>query len=157
LGTAIEAGKRYTVAGMGYLNMLGTLKIIVFEDDNTPQAGQARGRFIHAVSEKADQGSLDFGLRPHGAFLPKATPPNYSAESNVGGQAYVTMMPQNQATFSYRTTGSSTDLAAFMNKITVNGGSVYTATAIGVAGSFELSLCDDSAAPVAGLLSCQRI
>jgi hypothetical protein len=153
---AILAGHRYTVAGIGNLSDGGSLRLVLFEDDNGLFPDQARVRFIHAVS--TNRGSLDFGSGAGGSFANLVTASSYTATADTGGQPYLPMAAVSAATWSMRPTGSSTDLKSVMSKVTLEKGTVYTATWLTrLPGDFELSLCADTATATNGLLPCQEI
>lgn len=155
---ALTGGHHYTVAGIGQLSNPATIKFSILEDDLTPQAGKARWRFIHGAPGRA---SLELGSGAAGTYARLFNAPTYAAVGDAGGSPYLASAPQSLATNSLRDGGGSTDLLTLMNKVTLNAGSVYTATAIGIVGNsfspFELSLCDDTAAAASGLSSCQEI
>lgn len=158
---AVRAGRRYTVAAMGYLSppLNVIMKVVLLEDDNTQQAGQARLRFVHAA---AKQSSLDLGSDSGASYVRRFTAPSFGSVADTGGgQAYLVTAPQTQATYSLRATGSGNELATFLNKLNLAAGEVYTVTAIGVSTStsspLSLSLCADTAAPIDGLTNCQEL
>lgn len=155
---ALTGGHHYTVAGIGQLSNPSTIKFSILEDDLTPQAGQVRWRFIHGAPGRT---GLELGSGAAGTYSRLFNAPTYAAVGDGGNGPYLVSAPQNLATFSLRDSGASTDLLSLMNKVTLNAGSVYTATAIGIVGNsfspFELSLCEDTAAPTSGLSSCQEI
>jgi hypothetical protein len=134
------------MAGMGYLLNPTSIKLVVIEDDNTPAAGQARLRFVHASSGLS---GLELGPGATGTYSKQISVGGYTEVSDVGGgKQYITTAPVNQATYSLRVGGGSTDLKTFLNGVSLAAGEVYTVTAIGVNGgtpALQLSLCDDSA------------
>jgi hypothetical protein len=158
----VAIGRRYTVAGMGNWPRAETLRIMLLEDDNSIDANQARVRFIHAVP--LSPGSLDFGSGSGSSFAGLATAGSYAEVAEGGGQPYVTVPPATMATYSVRQTGSSTDLKAIMNKVTLEKGQVYTATLTNyvipqmpTVTEHQLALCKDTGALDQGLIPCEGL
>jgi hypothetical protein len=153
----LEAGRRYTMVGMGNQVTLN-IRFLTLEDDVTVLAGQARLRMVHAVSATYT-GSLDFGRDSGASFFGLLTASGYGTVGEALGQAYVSVTPMQNATYSVRSTGQSSDIKAFTNKITLNPSEAYTAwlTTYVPGPELQLSLCSDSAAASSGLSQCQGI
>jgi hypothetical protein len=153
----IAAGQRYTVAAMGDLFMLSTVRFVVLTDDFSMASGQARLRFLHAASM---QGNLDFGSGSGSSFAPLFTGTSYGSLGQASGnQTYLDTAAENGGAFSLRQSGSSTDLVTV--NLTLNANEVYTVTAEGILGNastpLDTSLCDDTAPPVSGLSVCTEV
>ena len=158
-----NAGRRYTVAAVGYFQNLSTIKLVVVEDDNSPpMTGMARFRFLHAASGEA---GLDYGSgsAAGGNFTRLLTAASYGELGTApgSGSTYLAVAAQTQATYSLRASGASADLQSFMGKVSLRAGSIYTVAAIGIKGNafspLSLSVCDDISTPTSGHVNCQEI
>jgi hypothetical protein len=141
---------------MGNFAQPSSLKFQIVEDDLTPQSGQARARFLNA----AVGGNLDLGSGAAASFSPLFGNASYGATADVGGgQQYLSAPAQTLATYSLRSSGSSSDLATFTNQVSLSAGEVYTIAAVGILNNtfspLGLAICDDTAPLIGGLTSCQ--
>lgn len=156
----LVAGKRYTIAAMGAppFSAFKLPVVAVIEDDLTVVANQTRLRFVHAAD---GQGGLEFGSGSSGTYARNFSASDYTKVGDAGGQTYLTVPPVANGTYSLRMLGAGGDLVPLLNKVTLAAGAVYTATAIGVAGSgsspLAISLCNDSAPPTSGLAACNEL
>jgi hypothetical protein len=155
----LDAGHRYTIAGLG--SLMTFPRFLFLEDDNSLQPAQARLRFIHAVSVNSSgssTGSLDLGSGSGGGFFGLLSASSYGTVGEGGGQPYVPVAQVTNGTFSVRKTGESSDFKVFLNKVTIEADAVYTATLVTYSpDDMELSLCKDTGQPTAGLLPCQEL
>ncbi len=156
----LTGGKRYTVAAMGAppFSAFKLPVVTVIEDDPTTVGSQARLRFLHAAD---GQGGLEFGSGSSGTYMKLFAASDYTKVGDASGQAYLSLAPVANGSFSLRALGAGGDLVPLLNKVTLTAGSVYTAAAIGVAGSgtspLSIALCNDSAPLMSGLAPCNEL
>lgn len=154
---SVAVGRRYTLAGMGVFDDLRTFRLVLLEDDNSVDENMARVRFVHAI---ARTGGIDFGSGSGANFAGLATAGAYTEVAEAAGQPYVKIAPTTMATYSARPTGSSVDLKAVSNKVTLDKGQVYTATFttyVGATPDYQLSLCQDTGTLDQGLIPCKEL
>ncbi|WP_207890279.1 DUF4397 domain-containing protein [Rubrobacter taiwanensis] len=139
----LAAGADYTVGAVGLVED-GSLTAQVYQDDNTPPAGDnARLRVVHA---SPDAGPVDVGAQGGGNLVEGLEFPNASDYAEVPAGTY---------TIEVKAAGTD-QVALTVPDVALNAGVVYSAFAVGLAedGSLDVILTEDSMAmPDTGGLS----
>lgn len=147
-GLTFREGAFHTAAVMGEVNPAGggvqTLEMRVFDDDLSPEAGQAKIRFIHA---SPDAGAVDVGtVDGQGTFTPIFSGVGFAQTgAGKGGENYVAQPRIDNATIAVRPAGQDMDLLTVPG-VTVELDRVVTLFAVGSqAGQKPLGLlvCQD--------------
>ncbi len=147
-GLTFREGAFHTAVMMGEFNPAGggvqTLEMGVFDDDLSPEAGQAKIRFIHA---SPDAGTVDVGtVDSQGTFTPIFPGVNF-AQTGVGkgGENYVAQPRLDNATIAVRPAGQNMDLLT-VTGVTVEPDRVVTLFAVGSQAGLKplgLLVCQD--------------
>lgn len=153
--TKLQPGRHYTIAAMGDLARISTIKFSLIEDDLSVQGGQARMRFINA---SADVSSADLGFGSGAQWTPQLTDAIYGSVGLTSGLAYLTTPGLSNGTVAVRQSGTATDSLTITSKVNIAPGTVASTIFSGLAdiskGGFSLIVCNDSAPTQNGLTPC---